>query len=173
MRFNAAFDGVSQYLFPSISKNNLVILRARSVSLLQRTRALSAQWTDLALNIGNPPYWSSESGPQDQWFGDYWSLLEEVSEHLANLTPSMLKATFFRHREHGLALKLCTIISLTAAAELHRLLSSQHVESRLKCLDKVFEIVGITRSLKDDDYIFLDPILGVSPLVLFPRRMGG
>ncbi|KAH9951341.1 hypothetical protein B0H21DRAFT_718585 [Amylocystis lapponica] len=144
------------YLFANLSKNNLVILRTRSVSLLHQTRAISAQWTEL---IVNPQYTSSNT--QDQWYTDYWNLMEEVSEHISSLNTSMLKATFFHHREHGLVLKLCLIITLTASAELHRLLANNHIESRLKCLDMVFEIVGISRSLQDDDYIFLDPVLGI------------
>ncbi|PCH38214.1 hypothetical protein WOLCODRAFT_136105 [Wolfiporia cocos MD-104 SS10] len=146
-------------LFPTISKNNLVVLRARSVALLQQTRRLSDRWTDLILNIGTAQY-ALTPNAQTQWYDDYWDLLEEVSDHIATLSPSMMKMSFYNQRGHALALKVCMIVSLTASAELHRLLAGHLPESRLKCIDTVFEIVSVTRGLKDEDYIFLDPILG-------------
>ncbi|GBE82317.1 hypothetical protein BKA93DRAFT_891062 [Sparassis latifolia] len=142
------------YVFPAISRHNLVVLRARSVFFLHQTRCLSSQ-------PSSPVDFNVPAHSQGQWYDQYWHLLAEVSEHIAILSPSMLKSTAFRDRERGLTLKLCMLVSLTASAELHRLLASHHAESRLKCLDVVFEIVGITRGLKDDDYIFLDPILGI------------
>ncbi|CCL99121.1 uncharacterized protein FIBRA_01135 [Fibroporia radiculosa] len=148
-----------QYMFPSIFKNNLVVLRAKSIALLHHTRRMSARWTEIVLNIGTPQY-SSMPNAQTQWYDDYWELLEEISEHLATLNPAMLKTSFFRQREYALTLKMCMIISLTASAELHRLLANHHTESRHRCVDIVFEIVGITKGLTDEDYIFLDPILG-------------
>jgi len=147
------------FTFPAISKNKLVVLRARSVAFLQHCRRLSARWTEIILNIGtsiNP----SMPDAQKQWYEEYWDLLEDIYEHISTLNPSMLKTSFFRQREHALALKMCMIISLTAAAELHRLLASHHPESRSECVDLVFQIVGITKGLQDEDYIFLDPILG-------------
>lgn len=98
---------------------------------------------------------------QDEWYEEYWALMSDILSHLSLLSQSMLKSTFFLDREFGLGMKLCVIVALTASIELHRLLASYHPESRQKCLDAVFEIIGITKWLKDDDYIFLDPILGV------------
>ncbi|KAF9805506.1 hypothetical protein IEO21_09019 [Rhodonia placenta] len=147
------------YIFPTISKNNLVVLRARSVALLQASRQLSARWTEFIMSLGCMQDVTSPT-TQMQWYEEYFELLDDVSEQISTLTPTMLKTSFFHHREETLALKMCLIISLTAAAELHRLLAYQHPESRVRCVDVVFEIVAITKGLQDDDYIFLDPILG-------------
>lgn len=83
---------------------------------------------------------------QMQWYEEYFELLDDVSEQISTLTPTMLKTSFFHHREETLALKMCLIISLTAAAELHRLLAYQHPESRVRCVDVVFEIVAVSVS---------------------------
>ncbi|TFY58485.1 hypothetical protein EVJ58_g6386 [Rhodofomes roseus] len=147
------------YMFPHMTKNNLVVLRARSVALLQESRRLAARWTELILNLGtfDPQATLDE---QTKWYEDYWGHLEDVLEHNSTLTVSTLKSSFGGHRELELTLKMCTIMSLTAAAELHRLLASHHPDSRAKCLSTALEVVGITKELRDDDYHFLDPILG-------------
>jgi len=138
--------------------------------LLYLTRLLSAQWIHGAATFAQAQA-AGLPDPNGHLLEEYWRILEEVSEHIAVLTPLMLKTTAGSDWERGLALKLCILVSLTAAAELHRLLAHQHAESRLRCLDAVFEIVSITKTLKDDDYIFLDPILGVRGTPLSPHFM--
>ncbi|OBZ75711.1 hypothetical protein A0H81_04383 [Grifola frondosa] len=123
------------------------------------TRKISARWTNILLDQGAGNI--EPSSAQSQWYAEYWLLLEEVSQHVANLSPSMLKLIFQHEREAANGFKLSMIISLTASAELHRLLPHHHTESRQKCLDVVLEIVGITKGFTDEDYILLDPILGV------------
>ncbi|TFY67291.1 hypothetical protein EVJ58_g1734 [Rhodofomes roseus] len=147
------------YMFPYMTKNNLVVLRARSLALLQESRRLAARWTEIVVNLGtfDPQATLDE---QTKWYDDYWGRLEEVLEHNSTLTVSTLKSSFAGHRQLALALKMSTILSLTAAAELHRVLARHHPNSRAKCLSTVLEIVGITKELRDDDYHFLDPILG-------------
>ncbi|KZT68973.1 hypothetical protein DAEQUDRAFT_765761 [Daedalea quercina L-15889] len=147
------------YMFPNLSKTNLVVLRARSLALLQESRRLAAKWTEIILNIGafDP---QATINDQTKWYDDYWELLEDVLEHNATLTVSTLKTSFNGNSEMALTLKMCTIVSLTAAAELHRLLAGHHLDSRSKCLNTALEIVNITKELRDDDYHFLDPVLG-------------
>ncbi|KZT11368.1 uncharacterized protein LAESUDRAFT_740887 [Laetiporus sulphureus 93-53] len=162
------------YVFPTISKNNLVVLRARSVDFLHRSRQLAARWMELILSIGATQV-GSTSDAQMHWYEEYWELLEDVSDHIGHLSPMLLKTGFFRQREFALALRMCLIVSLTAAAELHRLLANHHTESRLKSINVILEIVALTKGLQDEDYIFLDPILGVCwsmvAIVLNQERM--
>ena len=63
---------------------------------------------------------------------------------------------------HGVGLKVCMMIALAAELELHRLPATYHAESRQRVIDVVLEIVGLTKGFKDEDYVLLDPILGVS-----------
>ena len=96
------------------------------------------------------------------WDKQYWEALEDVSQHVAVLVPQMLKSTLCADPRHGVSLKVCMMIAMAAQLELHRLPATYHSESRQKVLDTVMEIVGITKGFKDEDYILMDPILGVS-----------
>ena len=129
-------------MFPNMTKTNLVVLRARSLALLQESRRLAAKWTEIILNIGA---FDAQATMTDQtkWYDDYWGLLEDVLEHNTTLTVSTLKTSFNGNSDMALTLKMCTILSLTAAAELHRLLASHHPDSRSKCLNTAFEIVNV------------------------------
>ncbi|KAH9934758.1 uncharacterized protein B0H18DRAFT_1114616 [Fomitopsis serialis] len=147
------------YMFPIMTKSNLVVIRARSIALLQESHRLAVRWTEIMMNMGafDP---QATLNDQTKWYDDYWELMENVLEHISTLTVSTLKSSFGGQRELALALKMCTIVSLTAAAELHRLLAGHHPDSRTKCLNTALEIISITKELRDDDYHFLDPILG-------------
>lgn len=110
---------------------------------------------------------STHIGPSQSWYKEYWELLEEITQHLAAATTLMLKATIAADRHYGTTLKVCLIVSMAAQIELHRLSASHHLESRQKCIDVIQELVGLTEGIKDDDYVLLDPILGVSMSSLY------
>ncbi|EPT06015.1 hypothetical protein FOMPIDRAFT_96500 [Fomitopsis schrenkii] len=147
------------YMFPTIFKTNIILLRARSLALLHECRRLVARWQQLVLNMGA---FAAQTTLDDQtkWYEDYWELLEDTLEHNSVLTMNTLKVTFGGNREMATVLKTCTILSLTAATELHHLLADHHPESRAKCLGTALEVVNIAKSLRDDEYSLLDPVLG-------------
>ncbi|OCH95533.1 hypothetical protein OBBRIDRAFT_788083 [Obba rivulosa] len=138
----------------AIANNNFAVLRAKSMTFLYRARQLSGH-----LGATNGPNWS---GPSME---GYWDVMDSIYQHIYTIKPLMLKATYIPQtgppmRRSGLNLKLCMIMSMTAAAELHSMLLEAHFESRQGCLDMVYAIVSLTSSIRDEDYIFLDPILG-------------
>ncbi|EMD38527.1 hypothetical protein CERSUDRAFT_113707 [Gelatoporia subvermispora B] len=139
--------------YPAIAKNNFAVLRAKSMTLLYNARQLSGSLRTTGMD------WSGDSTE------GYWDMITSADQHMCTLKPLMLRATYEKTssslmRRSGLNLKLCMIISMTAAAELHSILMDTHLESRQSCLDMVYSIVRLTSSLRDEDYIFLDPILG-------------
>lgn len=95
------------------------------------------------------------------WFEQYWPLLEELSAHATSVEGEMLKATFYGERERAVALKFCLVITLAGKAQLHWLPHAHHAENAQRALDVVFEIVNVTRTFKDNDFLLLDPLLGV------------
>ncbi|KAH9901317.1 hypothetical protein C8Q73DRAFT_677464 [Cubamyces lactineus] len=149
--YDEGFKAVS-IIYPYLAKTNVVYLRARSLLLLVRTRNLAQEWATHqgVFAPGRPA-----------WFERYWPLLEEVSAHAAAVEAEMLKATFYGDRAHGVALKFSLVVALASKAELHWLVHRDHPESMQRSLDVVMEVVGITRSFKDNDFILLDPLLGL------------
>lgn len=129
-------------MFPTIFKTNIILLRARSLALLHECRRLVARWQQLVLNMGA---FAAQTTLDDQtkWYEDYWELLEDTLEHNSVLTMNTLKVTFGGNREMATVLKTCTILSLTAATELHHLLADHHPESRAKCLGTALEVVNV------------------------------
>ena len=122
-----------------------------------RTRRLADAWAKLAAAAHQGVF----SPGRPAWFEHYWPLLDEVSAHAAIVEAEMLKATFYGDRAHGVALKFSLVVALASKAELHWLVHRDHPESMQRSLDVVMEVVGITRSFKDNDFILLDPLLGV------------
>ncbi|EIW60448.1 uncharacterized protein TRAVEDRAFT_45698, partial [Trametes versicolor FP-101664 SS1] len=141
--------------YPFIAKTNVVYLRARSLLLLVRTRDAAREWAELGAHGG------LFAPARPAWFERYWPLLEEVSAHATTVEAEMLKATFYGDRAHGVALKFTLVVALASKAELHWLVHRDHPESMQRSLDTVMEVVGITRGFKDNDFILLDPLLGV------------
>ncbi|KAI0781008.1 hypothetical protein BD413DRAFT_608208 [Trametes elegans] len=144
-------------LYPYIAKTNVVYLRARSLLLLIATRAAVREWHELAAGAHGGVF----APGRPAWFERYWALLEEVSAHAAAVETEALKATFYGDRAHGVALKFSLVVALASKAELHWLVHRDHPESMQRALDVVMEVVGITRGFKDNDFILLDPLLGV------------
>ncbi|KAI0646986.1 hypothetical protein C8Q79DRAFT_1009139 [Trametes meyenii] len=154
--YDEGFKAVSLF-YPYIAKTNIVYLRARSLLLLVRTKELAHEWAALSASAHGGVF----APGRPAWFARYWPLLEEVSAHAAGLEGEMLKATFYGDRAHGVALKFSAVVSLSSKAELHWLVHRDHPESMQRALDVVMEVVGITRSFKDNDFILLDPLLGI------------
>ncbi|KAI0831235.1 hypothetical protein BC628DRAFT_1352865 [Trametes gibbosa] len=142
---------------PYIAKTNVVYLRARSLLLLVRTRDAAREWAELSASAHGGIF----APGRPAWFERYWPLLEEVSTHVTAVEAEMLRATFYGDRAHGVALKFSLVVALASKAELHWLVHRAHPESMQRSLDTVMEVVGITRSFKDNDFILLDPLLGV------------
>ncbi|KAI0748054.1 hypothetical protein C8Q80DRAFT_1169835 [Daedaleopsis nitida] len=153
--FNEAFKDVAIY-FPNLAKTNLVYLRTRSLLLYIRASEVVLQWQHLSESTG--PFQPARAHLMDL----YWPLIDEFADHLSKLRPVMLKASFNMERENTVALKFCLVVSLSGLAQLHWLLHRTHAESRQSAIDVVMEVVGITRSFKDTDYILLDPLLGLA-----------
>lgn len=126
-------------MFPNMFKTNIILLRARSTSLLHECRRLMLRWQQLVLNLGA----QASLDDQTKWYEDYWELLEDTLEHNSVLTMNTLKATFGGNREMATVLKTCTVLSLTAATQLHHLLAGHHPESRTKCLGTALEVVNV------------------------------
>ncbi|KAI0637040.1 hypothetical protein C8Q77DRAFT_1051446 [Trametes polyzona] len=154
--WDEGFKAVSLY-YPYIAKTNVVYLRARSLLLLVRTRDAAREWAELAASAHGGIF----APGRPAWFARYWPLLEEVSAHAAAVEGEMLRATFAGDRAHGVALKFSLVVALASKAELHWLVHRDHPESMQRALDTVMEVVGITRGFKDNDFILLDPLLGV------------
>lgn len=93
----------------------------------------------------------------------YWSLLQDVSELSATLKLALARAT---HSTVEGACYLSTIKcnfikSLTAQAMLHRLLATNS-ESRRMSAESALEVVSVAESLTEDEYLFIDVVIGVS-----------
>lgn len=133
-------------------------MRARSAYFLEQALRLSHVQTESASKLLQLDYPTLQS----DWYTQYWETLDELSQHVALLTPQMLKSTLCADLKHGASLKVCMMIAMAAQIELHRLPAAYHAESRQKVLDVVLEIVGLSKGLTEDEYDLLDPILGVS-----------
>lgn len=117
-----------------------------------RAEALAKSSTRILEHSALPP----------EWYTQYWETLEDVAMHVALLYPQMLQATLCADPRHGLCLKVGLIIALAAQVELHRMPGTYHSESRQKSLSVILEVISLTKGLKDEDYVMLEPILGVS-----------
>ncbi|KAI8998698.1 hypothetical protein BD414DRAFT_575203 [Trametes punicea] len=154
--YDEGFNAVS-IIYPFLAKTNVVYLRTRSLLLLIRTTELSRQWAELSATAHGGIF----APGRPAWFEQYWPLLAEVSAHVATIESEMLKSTFYGDRAHGIALKFSLVVALSSKAELHWLLRRDHPESMQRSLDVVMEVVGVTRSFKDNDFVLLDPLLGL------------
>ncbi|KAI0362018.1 hypothetical protein OH77DRAFT_1416218 [Trametes cingulata] len=154
--YDDGFRAVSIF-YPLLAKTNVVYLRARSLLLLIRTKQASLEWAALSSTAHGGVF----APGRPAWFERYWPLLEEVSAHATAIEAETLRATFYGDRAHGVALKFSLVVALASKAELHWLLHRDHPESMQRALDTVMEVVGITRSFKDNDFILLDPLLGL------------
>lgn len=140
------------------AKTNLIYLRTRSLLLLLRVHDISAEWQQITQSMHGGMF-----APQrPEWFNVYWPLLEQLTGHASNLDSEMLKASFFNERELCVALKFCLVVTLSAKAQMHWLLHRDHEESAQRALDVVMEVVTVTRTIKDNEFLLLDPLLGVS-----------
>ena len=151
-------------MYPTLARTYLTVIRARGALLLHRTLQLS-----LRFRAQPSTPWHSQPHAQDTaLLAQYWQLVDEVEQHLANLNPALLKASLHPDQHPStIGLKVCLIATLTAAVELHHLAPSTHVESRQSCLNAVLKLVGIVKTCTMKDHELLDPILGVSRLI-FP-----
>ncbi|KAH9854166.1 hypothetical protein C2E23DRAFT_819846 [Lenzites betulinus] len=154
--WDEGFKAVALF-YPYVAKTNVVYMRARSLLLLVRARAAAHEWAEFAATAHGGVF----APGRPAWFERYWPLLEEVSAHATAVEAEMLRATFYGDHAHGVALKFSLVVALASKAELHWLVRRDHPESMQRSLDTVMEIVGITRTFKDNDFILLDPLLGV------------
>lgn len=151
---------IPQLMQPWMARHCVVTMRARSVYFLQQALRLSRIRTETA---SKSMFRTSDyTALSPDWYTQYWDTLEEVSQHVSILVPQMLKSTLCADPRHGVSLKVCMMIAMAAQVELHRLPATYHSESRQKVVDTVLEIVGLTKGFKDEDFVLLDPILGVS-----------
>ncbi|KAJ6620381.1 hypothetical protein B0H10DRAFT_1093246 [Mycena sp. CBHHK59/15] len=138
-------------------------MRAKSVRLLTDTRRLTSTWN-------NP---ESGQNPSVCWLDEYWKLIEQIHEHLGRLKPAQLRVSFVPDSHiTDLGLKVCSIVSLAALADLHGIFAPSHAESSRRYRDTVIEIVSISSTLSRDDCLFLDPVLSVCVLRIMFRQRG-
>lgn len=140
------------------AKTNVIYLRTRSLFLLLRVHDISSSWNAITASAHGGMFMPA----RNEWFKAYWPLLEQLTTHVANVENEMLKATFYPERELAIALKFCLVVSLSAKAQMHWLLHRDHEESAQRALDVVMEVVTVTRTIKDNEFLLLDPLLGVS-----------
>ncbi|KAI0713774.1 hypothetical protein C8Q76DRAFT_784663 [Earliella scabrosa] len=155
--YEEEFNSLS-IMYPTLARTYLTIIRARGALLLHRTLQLS-----LRFRAQPSTPWHSQPHTQDTaLLAQYWQLVDEVEQHLANLNPALLKASLHPDQHPStIGLKVCLIATLTAAVELHHLAPSTHVESRQGCLNAVLKLVGIVKTCTMKGHELLDPILGV------------
>ncbi|PIL23925.1 hypothetical protein GSI_13676 [Ganoderma sinense ZZ0214-1] len=158
-RLDSGFDDALRNVslsYPFLAKTNLTYIRTRSLLLFIRVRDLVDEWARLNtladLVVLQRCAWFEQQ---------YWPLLEELSAHATSVEGEMLKATFYSDRERAVALKFCLVIALAGKAQLHWLPHAHHAENAQRALDVVFEIVNVTRTFKDNDFLQLDPLLGI------------
>ncbi|EKM53711.1 uncharacterized protein PHACADRAFT_125635, partial [Phanerochaete carnosa HHB-10118-sp] len=148
------------FMQPWLAKHSIVLMRCKSLVLLREAMQLSrmrAETTAATSSGGIIEHTALSS----EWHTQYWETIEEVTSHVAVLYPQMLQTSLYSDPEHALSLKVCIIIALAAQVELHRMPGTYHMESRQKALSVVLEVIGLTKSLKDDDYAMLESVLGL------------
>ncbi|KAI1795941.1 hypothetical protein LXA43DRAFT_990161 [Ganoderma leucocontextum] len=151
--FDDALRNIALY-YPFLAKTNLTYIRTRSLLLFISARDVAEEWAQMnAVDL--------VCLQRRGWFEQYWPLLEELSAHATSVEGEMLKATFYGERERSVALKFCLVIALAGKAQLHWLPHAHHAESAQRALDVVFEIVNVTRTFKDNEFLMLDPLLGI------------
>ncbi|KAH9946172.1 uncharacterized protein BXZ73DRAFT_86353 [Epithele typhae] len=161
--FDDAFRTVALY-FPTFAKSNLIYLRTASLLYLLRVSELTAEWSAFPADSVRGVFHANRPA----WFERYWPLLEELGGHVSNLEHEMLKATFYAERELSIALKFSIVVALSAKAQMHWLLHRDHEESAQRALDVVMEVITVTRTFKDNEFLLLDPLLGVSAAASSP-----
>ena len=153
-------------LYPMLSRSYLAVLRARSASLLRRTRrrasaltpATITPWSHLLTDASA----STLTEPSSPWTEEYWALLEEAESTLASAQPALMRSSLRpSERLTTIGLKIGVIIALTAEAELYHLAPPVHAESRQQCLSTILKVVGIGKTFSALDYEMVDPFLGV------------
>ena len=144
-----------QLYYPFLAKTNLTYIRTHSLLLFIRIRDLAEEWARMNAFV------DSTCPQRFAWVEQYWPLLEELSAHATSVEGETLKATFYRERERAVALKFCLIIALAGKAQLHWLPHAHHAENAQRALDVVLEIVNVTRTFRDNEFLLLDPLLGV------------
>ncbi|EMD38526.1 hypothetical protein CERSUDRAFT_113705 [Gelatoporia subvermispora B] len=150
--FERGYEDLLCALSPFIAKNNFPVLRARSIGLLQRALQLSSDY-----EAAKPDY--RHIGKLATVRLECVQVQTAVRGHIQGL--SQLAESIHAHGSVGnmLALKLCLIISMTAAATLQSVCSDEDLRAMRFCSDTIEEIVRLTKGFKDGDYIYLDPIL--------------
>ena len=93
------------------------------------------------------------------------------ARHVALLYSQMMQACPDLDA-HILCLKTMLVIALTAQIELHSMPGFYHPESRQKALSTAIEVIGLTKSWREDDYIMLEPTLGVRTHISHPALVG-
>ncbi|EPQ51538.1 hypothetical protein GLOTRDRAFT_132905 [Gloeophyllum trabeum ATCC 11539] len=135
------------------SNLDLIICRAHSVSHLQESGHLAGVWLENTNGASSFPACCYE------W---YFDLLQRTCDHIATLTPALLKFSVLSWDRHRLlVLKLCLAMEHAAAAELYELLADTEPSCGDKAVSAALEIVRITATFEDCDFHFLDPILGI------------
>ncbi|KAJ7082016.1 hypothetical protein B0H15DRAFT_853162 [Mycena belliarum] len=133
-------------------------VRAKSAFLLHTAQALAAVWHHAQL----------DDVKAAQWQKCYWALLEKLDAHRSDLAGALTRVAFCTGL-HALAraLKLCTVLTLTALALLLALFAARQPELARRQYDALSEAVSISASFSDADCAHLDAILSACwPLIV-------
>ncbi|KAJ6630204.1 hypothetical protein B0H10DRAFT_1939002 [Mycena sp. CBHHK59/15] len=118
-------------------------MRAKSVRLLTDTRRLTSTW--------NNPESEQGQNPSVCWLDEYWKLIEQIHEHLGRLKPAQLRVSFVPDSHiTDLGLKVCSIVSLAALADLHGIFAPSHAESSRRYRDTICWMVATKKILENE-----------------------
>ncbi|KAJ6507792.1 hypothetical protein C8R47DRAFT_58378 [Mycena vitilis] len=143
----------------------LNFMRAKSSLFLNDSQDLANAWTRREFGADPTP---------TTWSKRYWSLISDTHAHIALLNTVLMDVSWIPALEGALpTLKTCLIMALAALAELYGLFAVSQPESRRGHRDAVRQIGDISRGFKEEEYEYLDPVLGVcwsvASRVMYPR----
>lgn len=97
--------------------------------------------------------------------------LDSLTAHIALLQNRMAHFEKLKDDDRCVSYRYSSIICLTTLAEAYNQLAKSTYTSafsfiayRVKCSEALNGVVELTRSQRDDDFSFLDPLLGVSSI---------
>lgn len=145
---------------PWLANRSIMLMRCKSLVLLKEVMQLTQMHAEATATTSSGGI-IENTALSSEWRTRYWEAVEEITSHIAVIYPQMLQTSLSSDHERALSLKVCIIISLTAQVELHRIFRMYHMDSRQKAVSVILEIIGLTKTLKDDDYTMLSSVLGV------------
>ncbi|KAJ7679137.1 hypothetical protein DFH06DRAFT_505709 [Mycena polygramma] len=131
----------------------LNFMRAKSSLFLSDSQDLANAWTRREFGADPTP---------TTWSKRYWRLISDAHAHIALLNTVLMDVSWIPALQGALpTLKVSVIMALAALAELYGLFALSQPESRRGHRDAVRQIGDISRGFQEEEYEYLDPVLGV------------